>query len=53
MGDEAFRQLSMVDPKGNELLNKVWSFNATFLFLFSFLFVSFFFLINIYYYLNT
>lgn len=23
MGDEAFRQLSAVDPKGNELLDKV------------------------------
>lgn len=23
VGDEAFRQLSMVDPKGNELLDKV------------------------------
>lgn len=23
MGDEAFRQLSMVDPKGNDLLDKV------------------------------
>lgn len=23
MGDEAFRQLSMVDAKGNELLDKV------------------------------
>ena len=23
MGDEAFRTLSMVDPKGNDLLNKV------------------------------
>lgn len=30
MGDEAFRQLSKVDPKGNELLDKVGSFSDIF-----------------------
>lgn len=31
VGDEAFRQLSMVDPRGNELLDKVGNINAIFL----------------------